>query len=211
MNICRVEIEKFRNFRELDITLNDSTVIVGENQVGKSNFLFALRILLDPSLSDKGRTLGLSDFWDGLGTITRNHEIRIAVEFTGFEDNEDLVAILADYLVVPDPMTARITYVLRVRDELEGNPKKDGDFEYIIYGGEAEENQVSHYARRLIPLDLLHALRDAEGDLSNWSRSPLRPSLQRVQAELDRADLEAISSEVEAASKKYRSYPNWIS
>lgn len=51
MRISRITIKNFRNFSDLDITLGEHAVIVGENKIGKSNLLYALRLILDPSLS----------------------------------------------------------------------------------------------------------------------------------------------------------------
>lgn len=48
VHISKVRIENFRNFRELEIKTDRNMVIVGENKVGKSNFLFSLRLVLDP-------------------------------------------------------------------------------------------------------------------------------------------------------------------
>jgi putative ATP-dependent endonuclease of OLD family len=74
MRISRIQIENFRNFHHLDVSLGDPCVIVGENKIGKSNFLFALRLLLDPSLPDSARQLRDEDFWDGLPRpLTREH------------------------------------------------------------------------------------------------------------------------------------------
>src|SRR5262249_19373175 len=67
MYLSRISISNFRNFSELDVSLNGNVVVVGENRVGKSNLLYALRLIFDPSLPDSARQLGLSDFWDGLG------------------------------------------------------------------------------------------------------------------------------------------------
>lgn len=66
MYLSRIRIENFRNFSELDVALSDNIVVVGENRVGKSNLLFGLRLIFDPSLPDTSRQLGLADFWDGL-------------------------------------------------------------------------------------------------------------------------------------------------
>ncbi len=52
MRISRIRIENFRNFRLLDVALGAPAVVVGENRVGKSNFLHALRLVLDPALPD---------------------------------------------------------------------------------------------------------------------------------------------------------------
>ena len=81
MRISRVQIRNFRNFADLDVTLGDHAVIVGENKVGKSNFLYALRLILDPSLPDTARKLREEDFWDGLPRpLTANDLISVAVD-----------------------------------------------------------------------------------------------------------------------------------
>jgi putative ATP-dependent endonuclease of OLD family len=43
MRISHIQIINFRNFHNLDIELGPSAVIVGENKIGKSNLLRALR------------------------------------------------------------------------------------------------------------------------------------------------------------------------
>ena len=52
MRISRVQITNFRNFKSLDVALSEHAVIVGENKIGKSNFIYALRLLLDPMHGD---------------------------------------------------------------------------------------------------------------------------------------------------------------
>jgi putative ATP-dependent endonuclease of OLD family len=66
MRITRITITNFRNFEALDVRLADHSVIVGANAVGKSNLLYALRLVLDPSLPDTARHLRTEDFWDGI-------------------------------------------------------------------------------------------------------------------------------------------------
>ena len=50
MHLSRIRISNFRNFFELDVELRGNVVVVGENRVGKSNLLYALRLIFDPSL-----------------------------------------------------------------------------------------------------------------------------------------------------------------
>jgi len=66
MRLSRIRIKNFRNFKSLNVRLGEHAVILGENKVGKTNLLFALRLILDPSLPDSARQLRLDDFWDGL-------------------------------------------------------------------------------------------------------------------------------------------------
>jgi len=56
LHISRIEIKNFRNFQHLVIdNFPAHAVIVGENGVGKSNLLEAIRLVLDPSLPDAPR------------------------------------------------------------------------------------------------------------------------------------------------------------
>ena len=68
------------------MALSGNVVVVGENRVGKSNLLYALRLMFDPTLPDSARQLGLSDFWDGLGGPSAKDKIVVSVEFEEFED-----------------------------------------------------------------------------------------------------------------------------
>ena len=67
MHLSRIRIANFRNFSDFDVQLSGNVTVVGENRVGKSNLLYALRLIFDPTLPDSARQLSLSDFWDGLG------------------------------------------------------------------------------------------------------------------------------------------------
>jgi putative ATP-dependent endonuclease of OLD family len=82
MWLSRITIKNFRNFKLLDVKLGEHAVVLGENKVGKTNLLFALRLILDPSLADSARRLRLDDFWDGLPRpLTAEDIIEILVEF----------------------------------------------------------------------------------------------------------------------------------
>ena len=62
MRIEKVHIKGFRNFDDIVVELGKKTLIFGPNDSGKTNFLYALRILLDPSLSARDFELTASDF-----------------------------------------------------------------------------------------------------------------------------------------------------
>ena len=53
MQIEKVRIKGFRNFVDEEIVFAQQTLIIGPNDIGKTNLLYALRILLDRSLSDR--------------------------------------------------------------------------------------------------------------------------------------------------------------
>ena len=62
MRISRIQIQNFRNFANIDFSVGKHAVIVGENKIGKSNLVYALRLILDPSLPDSARKLRVEDF-----------------------------------------------------------------------------------------------------------------------------------------------------
>jgi putative ATP-dependent endonuclease of OLD family len=201
MFLSRVRIENFRNFRELDVALGGNVVIVGENRVGKSNLLFGLRLIFDPSLPDSSRQLGLADFWDGLDKIDMDTSITISVEIKEFEDDLDVLAVLTDYRLDDDPDTVRLTYQLSAQPGLENAPASDDDFAFICFGGEDEAKRFGHDLRRRITMDLLPALRDAEGDLAAWRRSPLRPLVEEAFIGIDKDKLVAIGKKIAEATE----------
>jgi putative ATP-dependent endonuclease of the OLD family len=200
MFISRIAIENFRNFHSLDVALSEHVVIVGENKIGKSNFLFALRLILDPTLPESARQLRREDFWDGLNTLTQGDEIRISIELRDFETNEDQLAILSEYLVDPDEMVSRLTYVYRARQDLEGEPATDADYDYFIFGGDREDNIVATDVRRRLPLELLPALRDPETALVTHGRSPIRALLEDATKSISLERRQALAETVSEAT-----------
>ena len=63
MYISEVKIKGFRNFKDDIINFNEKTLIIGENDIGKTNLIYALRILLDRSLSEEDIEPKESDFY----------------------------------------------------------------------------------------------------------------------------------------------------
>ncbi|MGH8967555.1 MAG: AAA family ATPase, partial [Actinomycetes bacterium] len=113
MRISRLRVKNFRNFRLLEINpFPPSAVIVGENGVGKSNLLHALRLVLDPDLPDSARRLRAEDISDHAGaTLADGVEVRVEVELTDIEDDRAGEASCDGCFVSLDPLTARLTYV----------------------------------------------------------------------------------------------------
>lgn len=54
MKIKSIYIRNFRNFKEVNLNLNNKNVIFGRNDFGKTNFLYALRFLFDPNIRKNG-------------------------------------------------------------------------------------------------------------------------------------------------------------
>ena len=62
MRIDKIHIKGFRNFDDIEISFQKKTLIIGANDVGKSNLLFALRLLFDKSISESDLELTDSDY-----------------------------------------------------------------------------------------------------------------------------------------------------
>src|SRR5437660_10641391 len=119
LHISRAQIRNFRNFADIDVILQPTSVLLGENKAGKSNFLFAVRLVLDNSLSDSSRILRPEDFYDGLPNPI-GETIEVSVELTGFDANVGAKAILQKYLISSNPPTAKLTYQFRPKQTLKG-------------------------------------------------------------------------------------------
>ncbi len=207
MRIDKVTVKNFRNLAEVEVPLRPGTVIVGENRVGKSNFIHALRLVLDPTLPNSERYLRREDFWDGLsdGTpgwdpMAAGREIEVSVYFSEFEKEAEALTALAEALVEGEPMVARFTYRYFPRDSGEEGARPV--YEWRIFGGDREDAPVPTDLRRYIWVASLQALRDAEGDLASWNRSPLRSLLQAAaEAASDEELQEAAKAIAEAQAK----------
>jgi putative ATP-dependent endonuclease of OLD family len=63
MILSKVYIAGFRNFKEVTVNFNEHSLIIGANDVGKTNLIYALRLLLDRGFSDYDFELKESDFY----------------------------------------------------------------------------------------------------------------------------------------------------
>jgi putative ATP-dependent endonuclease of OLD family len=203
MRISYVRIENFRNFKLLEVELGQNAVLVGENKAGKTNFVEALRLVLDPTLSEADRQLTAQDFWDGDGEEPFNgREIKITVQFTDVaeEGSPEYIPLswLSDCLVQHSPKrVAQLTYWYHEdkeptandtdnndetsvssepnRGETESTNKSDQeDYKFEIYPGDKPGERFNiRGMRRDIPLYFIKAIRDIATDSNVWQRSPL--------------------------------------
>ncbi|HFD3581267.1 AAA family ATPase [Vibrio parahaemolyticus] len=205
MYLSNLIIKNFRNFEYIDIPLTKNLVLLGENRVGKSNLLHAIRLVLDSSLPDSDRHLKLSDFWDGCD-LSKAPQIEVHLDFADFDSDLSLAALLTDFRRSDSPTVARLSYVFRKKASVLGTAGSSEDYEFIVFGGGEETRSVPSRVRRRISLDMLHALRDAEGQLASWRNSPLRPLLEDAMASVARTDLESVANDLESANAKIESF-----
>lgn len=205
MFISRVQIKNFRNLANIDVNLSKKAVIVGENKSGKTNFIHALRLILDPDLPDSSRQLKEDDFFDELeNPMEMGKEIKISIDLKGFENNESLLSVLTDYLIDNgNSPTARLTYKyapMEILTEEESDDQSENNYDFIIYGGNEPTNIFGYQQRKWMPLQVLPPLRDAETDLRNWRRSPLRPLIDRLN--VTKEELESAGTKIDNATKE---------
>lgn len=185
-------------------------MVVGENQVGKSNLVYAIRLALDTSLGNPARRLKPEDFSEHLGSdpMGEGQEIRIAVELEGFDNDPQMVAAIHPAIISGDPAIARIVYRFGPDDlaisDGEDEPSEvfnADSYVWAIYGGDDDDpRRLPIELRSRLHHEYLGALRDAEGDLRSWRRSPLRQLLERAAAEADPQEREALQAALEAAN-----------
>src|ERR1041385_4724137 len=117
MLLRRVTVENFRTFSKIEVDLDETTVLIGENNSGKSAFLEAIKFGLGRPLSRKVNPFEDYDYHlEKKGSKPGDSgEIKITLKFIESRENEwsdDLVRALADGVVF-DGVLRKIT--LRVR------------------------------------------------------------------------------------------------
>src|SRR5207253_3202132 len=84
MKLRKLLIENFRGFRRLELDLADTTVLIGENNSGKTAVLDALRLCLSELTSRRRVVFGPYDFHlrDGSAEPATAEPIRIELTFS---------------------------------------------------------------------------------------------------------------------------------
>ncbi|MGW2329969.1 ATP-dependent nuclease [Streptomyces sp. NPDC001700] len=214
MRISRLRIKNFRNLAAVDIPLGSYNVVVGENRVGKSNLVHALRLLFDPTLPNSDRNLRREDFWDGLAKgkvdwdpFVEKSEISVSVDIEDFEDEDRAAAVLSGALVSKSPLVARLTFKYAPKD-LPGDATDATTYRGFIFQGDDESNFMPAELRGFLHMAFLHALRDVESDVTNWRRSPLRQLLEAAAESSTAEELTKIAQSIEQANSQVSALPS---
>ncbi|GAB6892132.1 ATP-dependent nuclease [Geobacillus stearothermophilus] len=91
MKFKELHIKHFRNFSCVKIDLDNKNVIFGMNDVGKTNFLYAIRYLLDKEV--RKHKFVQSDFHKN--DVTKKIEIILTLDLSDFDINEDTKKLVA--------------------------------------------------------------------------------------------------------------------
>lgn len=196
IHISRVQIKNFRNFKNISVRLSHKQVLIGENGTGKTNFLRAIQLILDPNLSDSDRHLSVSDFHDGIEEPMKNGEIiEIVIEIQGFEKNNQIISKFQDAVVSDTPPTLRLTYKFEpVRDDAE----RITGYEYRIYLGDGDSSFFNSSHRNYLNIHVIKALRDVEREMKSLKKSPLFRLVN--QYDIQDSELEIIAMELKGAA-----------
>ncbi|HEV2150321.1 MAG TPA: AAA family ATPase [Longimicrobiaceae bacterium] len=77
MRIASVRLQGFRNFRDAFVNFNEKSLVIGYNDVGKTNLVYALRLLLDRTLPESALEPRDSDFYVHQPTNTFSIDIHL--------------------------------------------------------------------------------------------------------------------------------------
>jgi len=193
MHISRIVIRNFRNFKHLDVRLQPgATCLIGENNTGKSNLLFALRLAVDSNLSSVYRSLSEQDIHSGI-SFSKANQIIVSVEFSDYIDKVNETALVGCWEVDDSKHIARLNYHFRprlsIREALEAGEIEDGnltieDYHWEPTGGGENDPSIVKWNEDLgssirfsdlqqFQVVFLHALRDVNQDLRQSRQSPL--------------------------------------
>ena len=185
---------KIRNFRKIDaLTVTfprGLTVLVGENNSGKTTIIDALRLMLFSSRDHDSLWLSEDDFRAG----TEHAPIEISCRFTGLED-EDEVHFLECLVDIGDGK-----FEMQVNARVEFN-ETTNRCNVKMWGGETEGGSLpsNHYDR--LATIYLQPLRDPERGLRPGQHSQVSRLIDCLTREDQRAGFEAIAND---ANEKIR-------
>lgn len=173
-------IKNYRSFDNFQVKLNEGlSIIIGENNIGKSNFLEALSLIFNSNYSYKTRILDQEDFWNGLVIQEEWPEIVIEATIKNI-DTENELAITSRWLT-RNPGEAKLTYKFRPKANISVKAPQDptpinmiqlplNEYEWVIYGGEIETQDKFDFSMlSKFEIEYVGALRDATTELKKTS------------------------------------------
>lgn len=196
--ISRVVIKNYRNFKDVDVRLGHIQVIIGENNIGKTNFIRALQLILDPTLSDDDRILDESDFNDTLvNPMENDEEIEISIYISNYRNNRVILAMLQGATVMDNgEETLKFTYKFFPHTDDMGNK----EYEFVIFMGDDENRIFGALQRKYLNIKVIKALRDVESELRNSRLSPVKKMLDEYS--IDKQELEHIAEEYKRSGEE---------
>jgi len=247
MYISKLSIKNFRNFGEppFEIALKPFTLILGENNVGKTNLLAAVSLVFSQEISvAQRRSLSLDDInYDAVAAFKQ----QVADEGMAIQDvlfpevvidarlrdmTDDQHPVIGDWYVDTELKEAQVTYRFSMRSTFDKehwiNEQRDslrhvreakgdqgdgaqfwqrvdfpiGEYRHMIYGGGQPSNECEAYLLRMLCVEILDALRDAERELTGGGDQRLLYRVLRQRSDTRYADLKEHLLDLEAAMRR---------
>lgn len=150
MKIEKVEITNFRNFESATVFFKGSTLVIGANDIGKTNLMFALRLLLDKSLSERDIEPSETDFHiksDGSQAI----DFSILIQFSDVQE-EAVLSVLRGHVSDDSRTVFKLTA-----------SKENLDYKFYAGSDEAELEEISsRFYLKYINLRYIRSQRDLQ-------------------------------------------------
>lgn len=125
MILKNVNIKGYRNFKDITVSLNEKVLLIGPNDIGKSNFLRAIRLLLDKNLSESDIEPKDADFY----AFEETNDFKITLFFedvtedcikSKFKENiSDANSLILQYQASRDKLTGQKSYIIKTGPNLE--------------------------------------------------------------------------------------------
>ncbi|MBR3449329.1 MAG: AAA family ATPase [Bacteroidales bacterium] len=149
MHLDHIYIKGFRNFKEVTVNFNKHSLLIGANDVGKTNLIYAMRLLLDKGFSDYDFELSESDFY----AYEETNEVVIKIFFSEITDD----CIVAR---MPGKISDDGKMVLQYR---AARDNKTVDYHFYCGKSDSEEDLIEingPYYRRFLNLKYISSRRD---------------------------------------------------
>ena len=194
MHFDHIYIKGFRNFKEVTVNFNKHSLVIGANDVGKTNLIYAMRLLLDKGFSDYDLELSESDFY----AYEETNEVVIKMYFTEVTD-DCIVARMPGKISDDGKMVLQYK---AVRDN------KTVDYHFYCGKSDSEEDLIeidSPYYRKFLNLKYISSRRDFWSFINkskNLLLNQAKENREPETVEADNALYEDISNKLEYVDSK---------
>ena len=194
MHFDHIYIKGFRNFKEVTVNFNKHSLVIGANDVGKTNLIYAMRLLLDKGFSDYDFELSESDFY----AYEETNEVVIKMYFSEVTD-DCIVARMPGKISDDGKMVLQYK---AVRDN------KTVDYHFYCGKSDSEEDLIeidSPYYRKFLNLKYISSRRDFWSFINkskNLLLNQAKENREPETVEADNALYEDISNKLEYVDSK---------
>ncbi|MBU4265658.1 MAG: AAA family ATPase [Candidatus Altiarchaeota archaeon] len=178
MKIRKIKVKNFRNLRKIEVYPTQTTIFVGENNTGKSNLLYALRLLLDPDAKRLESEISEDDINDAAKSEGEN-SFSIAIEIGDLQKHQELEAIFRDRI----SQEGEETYIT-IEGKYEPDEEGPHTWNVQVLTPEGRHNDPIPFSPRMarsIPLYFLDAIRDAQKEMRATGRGALSQLLNDIE------------------------------